>query len=449
MSIASEIATLAANKAAIKAAIEAKNPSTMPTDALSQWPTSIASIGGGGHEGWIYGYVIDESDSNPATRVTYIEDNADFDPLYMDFTNDALVWGDWQDFVEEYFRPAMLKSDGTIDYYLDPNDLTKKADGVTASDVANTSYDGNAMLIVKPIYYNIKRSAAKLEVRFSNYKQNDDWYNWTHLKSDGTYADFCGWGLFEGSIVNSKLRSVATNEVPQGTADTATAYSYATANGSGWYTTTWADEMMMRLLFPLLCKSTNANACLGGATTAGSLTLKCGALKTKGAFWGHSASAESTAYGSKFLGIENVWGNRWRRPCGIVSINGMLYVKLTPSTVDGSSSTGFITSTTVSDYTSNYINSGFGQFECSSATPIRNICSDVVVATFPIYAYGSAYDSYYPDSHRMTYTNNPSQIAVGGSFYDGSVSGIFAQACDKSPNSYGAHFGYNISYHAS
>lgn len=49
MSIASELTALAANKAAIKAAIEAKSPETMPTDALSQWPTSIASIGGGGH----------------------------------------------------------------------------------------------------------------------------------------------------------------------------------------------------------------------------------------------------------------------------------------------------------------------------------------------------------------------------------------------------------------
>lgn len=89
----------------------------------------------------------------------------------MDFTNDALVWGSWKDFVEEYFKPAMLKSDGTIDYYLDPYDLTKKTDGVTASDVANTSYDGNAMLIVKPIYYNIGRiSPTKIRVRFSNYK---------------------------------------------------------------------------------------------------------------------------------------------------------------------------------------------------------------------------------------------------------------------------------------
>jgi hypothetical protein len=39
----------------------------------------------------------------------------------------------------------MVKTDGTVDYYLDPDDYTKKADG-TASDVANTSYDGNAFM---------------------------------------------------------------------------------------------------------------------------------------------------------------------------------------------------------------------------------------------------------------------------------------------------------------
>ncbi|MBR2839305.1 MAG: hypothetical protein IKE55_11005 [Kiritimatiellae bacterium] len=48
MSIASELATLAANKAAIKAAIAAKNPATAPTDSLAQWPEAIASIPSGG-----------------------------------------------------------------------------------------------------------------------------------------------------------------------------------------------------------------------------------------------------------------------------------------------------------------------------------------------------------------------------------------------------------------
>lgn len=46
MSIATELIKLANNKAAIKAAIEAKDPPVMPTDNLSQWPTSIASLPG-------------------------------------------------------------------------------------------------------------------------------------------------------------------------------------------------------------------------------------------------------------------------------------------------------------------------------------------------------------------------------------------------------------------
>lgn len=45
MSIATEIQTLQANKAAIKAAIEARNPSVAPTEVMSNWPASIASIG--------------------------------------------------------------------------------------------------------------------------------------------------------------------------------------------------------------------------------------------------------------------------------------------------------------------------------------------------------------------------------------------------------------------
>lgn len=50
MSIASEMTNLAANRDAIKAAIEARSPTVAPTNALSSFPASIASIPSGG--GW-------------------------------------------------------------------------------------------------------------------------------------------------------------------------------------------------------------------------------------------------------------------------------------------------------------------------------------------------------------------------------------------------------------
>ena len=55
-------------------------------------------------------------------------------------------YGSWETFVNEVQRPVMLKTDGTVDYELSRTDFTKKVDGITASDVATTGYDGNAMI---------------------------------------------------------------------------------------------------------------------------------------------------------------------------------------------------------------------------------------------------------------------------------------------------------------
>lgn len=42
-------------------------------------------------------------------------------------------------------KPCMLKTNGQVDYYLNENDYSKKADG-TASDITNVNYNGNAMM---------------------------------------------------------------------------------------------------------------------------------------------------------------------------------------------------------------------------------------------------------------------------------------------------------------
>ena len=92
----------------------------------------------------VYGFHINGNDSNPDTMVTYLRDAVGMTPAHMDYANDVFDYGSWQD---AFFmpRPCMVKYDGTVDYYLDPNDYTKKADG-TPSDIANTMYGGNAMM---------------------------------------------------------------------------------------------------------------------------------------------------------------------------------------------------------------------------------------------------------------------------------------------------------------
>ena len=89
----------------------------------------------------IYGMVIHEaSDLNPSTRVEYLGANKDFTPMSMNMSTHAMNYGSWAgwDWLKANV-PVMCNWDGGIDYFLDPDDYTKKADG-TNSDAATYFY---------------------------------------------------------------------------------------------------------------------------------------------------------------------------------------------------------------------------------------------------------------------------------------------------------------------
>lgn len=83
----------------------------------------------------IYGFHIDSEESDPYACVTYLEDAVGMTPAHMNYATGEFDYGSWED---AFFmpKPCMLKYDGTVDYYLDPNDYSKKEDG-TASDVTD------------------------------------------------------------------------------------------------------------------------------------------------------------------------------------------------------------------------------------------------------------------------------------------------------------------------
>lgn len=92
----------------------------------------------------VYAFHIDGSESDPEDAVTYMEDAVGMTPAYMDYANSKFNYGSW---AGAFFmpQPCMVLQSGVVDYYLDPDDYTKKADG-TASDIADTTYEGNAMI---------------------------------------------------------------------------------------------------------------------------------------------------------------------------------------------------------------------------------------------------------------------------------------------------------------
>ena len=94
----------------------------------------------------VYGMIIHENNLDPATRVEYIGANKDYAPMSMDFATHEMNYGGWANW--DWLKanvPVMANFDGGINYYLDPNDYTKKTDG-TASDVRARRSQGRSIV---------------------------------------------------------------------------------------------------------------------------------------------------------------------------------------------------------------------------------------------------------------------------------------------------------------
>ena len=111
------------------------------------------------------------ADTNPDTTISYPAgyENSDFAKMHTNEGTGTATAGDWGDFLEDTLKnlPYMVRETGEADYQLDPDDYTKKADG-TASDYANTSYNGGAFAWINKIYMKETYTGDKRLVEFAD-----------------------------------------------------------------------------------------------------------------------------------------------------------------------------------------------------------------------------------------------------------------------------------------
>ena len=316
--------------------------------------------GGGGTE-QAYGMIIDNQTSAPASKITYIDKAEGMTPAYMDYTNNVFNYGDWGD---AFFlpRPCMLLPNGTVDYYLNANDYTKKADG-TASDIANTSYTGNAMMEWPRIYWKVKPYGTNSAVIWIADKAlDDDYHAWCNYDKDNVLRAHFYTPIYNGSLINSTLRSLSGQSIMY-SKTAQQEVTYALANGDRWYTETYAQRILISMLLMLMGRSTNTQAVFGQGYTGGSESTvtggKTGQLNDKGLFWGSSGTTSHL----KVFGMENWWGFQWRRTAGLYYNSAQKY-KLTRGNADGSTATdynfdgtGYLTGNTMSGTSGSYISS--------------------------------------------------------------------------------------------
>ena len=156
-----------------------------------------------------YGMRINLLDSNPATRVKYLYDAVGMTPAGMNFAGGGFDYGDWGDiwFVKKN-RPVMVRTDGTVDYELNHENHALKLNG-GASDITKTSYGGNAMSEIPLIWVKRWTQNNYHFVVFCEEQYDDTYKAYAHTDADGNVLPVTYFPMYEGSVVNSRMRSLS------------------------------------------------------------------------------------------------------------------------------------------------------------------------------------------------------------------------------------------------
>lgn len=295
---------------------------------------------------YLFGYDLVQTTNSPTGRVSYPSDvdNAGFTPAAMNFSTSKFNYGSWNFAPGEKFmpRPCMLTYAGVVDEYLNPDDYTKNTENL-ASQVANVSFNGNAMMEWPKIFTKRWEENGVYHFRCSDTPQDDTWECWSNYDRLNNQIDHFYTPIYFGSTNSSsgnKLRSLSdvSNKVST-TADQE--ISSAKANGDDWYIEVLADRLLIQDLLVMMGKSTDGQTVFGSGRSASSNSsaVNTGTMNTRGMFWGSNNGTD----GVKVFGMEHFWGNLWRRTAGWINDKGTQKVKLTRGTHDGSTATDYNT----------------------------------------------------------------------------------------------------------
>lgn len=293
---------------------------------------------------YLYGFVIDQNESDPDSMVTYIEDNKWFDKAYMDYAADRFNYGDWQDtFIMP--RPCMLNTNGTVAYYLNPDDFTKKADG-TDSDVTNVDFDGNAMDEWGKIFWKVTDNGDGTGTFLFSDKKLDGFVCWSNMDENGDEIPHFYMPLYDGSLINGKLRSIS-GKTPMTSKTRQQELDYAHANNPNgihmYETDVFCDVQLFRMLCVLISKTTDSQKAFGTGNSSSYVSTSntgiknTGTMDKKGMFWGD----QTNKVGVKVFGREHAWGNIWKSCGGWINDKGTQKIKMTYGQSDGSTVDGY------------------------------------------------------------------------------------------------------------
>ena len=223
---------------------------------------------------YLFGFQIDQNESDPDRMITYIEDNHKFRQAHMDSTTDMFDYG------------------------------------------------GNAMIGFPKTYWKIVDNEDNTaNIYICNKKLDDTFHCWSHLDRNGREIDYCYMPIYNGIYDGTKMRSMSDSNILISFNTARNEVHLAELNNQQedkiWYTEVFSDRMLINLLLLLIGKSTNTRAVFGNGnnnsfvSTSNTGVKATGTMNTKGLFWGNTDNIT----GVKVFGMEHWWGKYVETNC--------------------------------------------------------------------------------------------------------------------------------------
>ena len=243
--------------------------------------------------------IIDLSNSNPATCITYADDA-------VGMTAGSAVW-------DEFFGhyPVILK-DGVEGVKLNPNDYTKDIDGNNVN-LASTVV-GDVMVAFPRRGVKITTVGNTLTVKMTDDPDNPEFEYLAHTRGTTRKEKFY-LGAYKGFTNASKLRSWS-GKAPTVSQTIATFRTQAQANGVGYDQSGFYQLTFRQAMYILKYGNLDSQTVIGrGFVDGNSAATNTGSTNQRGMDWGETTGKQQM----KLFGLEDFWGNVREWIDGLVS----------------------------------------------------------------------------------------------------------------------------------
>lgn len=379
----------------------------------------------------VYTVQIDKTNSNPKTACTYA-DNAE------NMIKGSAEWDNMPIF--KHIRPCVFLN-GEVNYYLDPNDWTKKY-GTNESSIL-TGEDGDVMIEFPKFAYKIKTTDNTITVSVTNDEsvaESDSNYTYDAFsRLEEGDVDYFYKGAFKGSLDSGgQLRSIVGTK-PANNKNIGAFRAAAQSNGAHYQQSTYAQLKALQCLYLIKYGSRDGQAEVGKGVINASASYVSGynttdvaniapelSTLTSGMTFGTTANGTTHM---RLFGIEDFWGCVWEWVDGLTTdANRNIITSWNSFSGENVEATSITTPSGLTSDASGYI---------------KDVAGNNDAGFMPINFSGGSSTTFWPDYGNLFAS---CVLRFGGGWTDGDWAGPFSLSASRGASYANAYVGARLSF---